>query len=943
MPYIGQGLQQGRRQLHTFTATASQTTFIASYTPGYVDVYQNGILLAPGDYTATSGTSVVLAVGAAVNDEITIIAQHLFSIADVVSASTGGTFAGDVTMTGNLTVQGTTITVDTNTAQTLAMGDADKIKLGDDGDLEIYHSGSDSFIDDTGTGSLILRSGTTYIQNAAGTKTSIATNAGAGQTLYFNNTSKFQTTDNGALVGDGLGTEVLTILANSGGESQLRFADGTTGTAAYQGRVEYEHTAGKLNLGAGGVTQVTIDSAGNMGLGTNSPTPTASNYDSASLHISQVGSSSVGAQIRFSTGATGHAAGDGTFMAQWADSHFYITNQESNSDIRFNAGGNADMVVFDGQNGNVGIGTDSPQSMLHVETSASDFVRLTSATGNNDVGIDFFKSTTRMWNIRNNGNNDYLYITPASINDSDAVLAINPNGNVGIGQINPSYKLEVSGTGDTVQYIANANPSGTQGRTLLIRDNYASSSQDSKISFSATSSPGQDVYLGKRTTSNAGYFHLTNSSGTEHMTVNMANGKVGIGTGNPAWKFTVEGSANDDWISRIYNTNTNGSGTLIRTDATSANDKIALGVYADSGYKMVVRSTGNVGIGTTTTTAGKVNVELAGVAITGDTDGATMGDTSIINLYNNNQTTNSTVMLLGTTSVGVLAQIASGIGFTRENSADWGTQLRFYTHETNTTDVDALRERMRIDSSGKVGIGTTSPSVGLEVRGDSTGDEISIKYSGTAGGHNSKYLFKDFRGQTNAGIYNNLQDDGVGSAAAHMQFYTSHGGTLSSQMAISRYGHVTTPNQPGCSVYNMGFSGSSSTWSSAGNGSVNGPIWTTNVHHNNGNHYNTSNGYFTAPTDGYYLCNLNVYGKKNTNHGDNTGYWWGYFQRNGANYTGNYIMEGYYNSGDYDQGASISAIIYLALNDTVRPYLGAYIHGISVYGPTTGFSCHLLG
>ncbi|MAI03285.1 MAG: hypothetical protein CMQ75_01985, partial [Gammaproteobacteria bacterium] len=116
MPYIGQGLQQGRRQLHTFTATASQTTFNVSYSPGYVDVYQNGILLAPSDYTATNGTSVVLGVGAAVSDEITIIAQHLFSVADVVSASTGGTFAGDVTMTGNLTVQGTTITVDTSTA-----------------------------------------------------------------------------------------------------------------------------------------------------------------------------------------------------------------------------------------------------------------------------------------------------------------------------------------------------------------------------------------------------------------------------------------------------------------------------------------------------------------------------------------------------------------------------------------------------------------------------------------------------------------------------------------------------------------------------------------------------------------------------------------------------------------------------------------------------------
>ena len=462
MPYIGQGLQQGRRQLHTFTATASQTTFIASYTPGYVDVYQNGILLAPSDYTATNGTSVVLAVGAAVSDEITIIAQHLFSIADVVSASTGGTFAGDVTMTGNLTVQGTTITVDTNTAQTLAMGDADKIKLGDDGDLEIYHSGSDSFIDDTGTGSLILRSGTTYIQNAAGTKTSIATNAGAGQTLYFNNTSKFQTTDNGALVGDGLGTEVLTILANSGGESQLRFADGTTGTAAYQGRVEYEHTAGKLNLGAGGVTQVTIDSAGNMGLGTNSPTPTASNYDSASFHIRQAGSSSVGAQIRFSTGATGHAAGDGTFMAQWADSHFYITNQESNSDIRFNAGGNSDMVVFDGQNGGVGINFSDPAStgaklaVMGIAGSNAVFVKGNAGSGTSwgmgiNAGSTSADASFRVYD--KDGSNSYLYVRG--------------DGNVGIGETSPENILHIKTSAAGGPQIELDSTSGTANSAFI--------------------------------------------------------------------------------------------------------------------------------------------------------------------------------------------------------------------------------------------------------------------------------------------------------------------------------------------------------------------------------------------------------------------------------------------------------------------------------------------
>jgi len=82
----------------------------------------------------------------------------------------------------------------------ITFGNNEKAKFGTGGDLEIYHSGSDSFIDDVGTGSLFIRSGTTYFQNADGTKTSIQTNSGAGQTIYFNNSPKLETTANGITV-----------------------------------------------------------------------------------------------------------------------------------------------------------------------------------------------------------------------------------------------------------------------------------------------------------------------------------------------------------------------------------------------------------------------------------------------------------------------------------------------------------------------------------------------------------------------------------------------------------------------------------------------------------------------------------------------------------------------------------------------------------------------
>lgn len=94
--------------------------------------------------------------------------------------------------------------------QGLRMEDSDKLTFGAGDDLQLYHDGSNSYIDDGGDGSIFIRSGTTYIQNAAGSKTSIATNAGAGQDIYHNNTVKLTTTANGITVSGGI------IIADAG-------------------------------------------------------------------------------------------------------------------------------------------------------------------------------------------------------------------------------------------------------------------------------------------------------------------------------------------------------------------------------------------------------------------------------------------------------------------------------------------------------------------------------------------------------------------------------------------------------------------------------------------------------------------------------------------------------------------------------------------------------
>ena len=109
MAYIGQSLSEGTRRVYTYVATASQTTFNAVYGVGAVDVYQNGILLAPADYTASNGTTVVLGVGAAFQDEITIVCHNTFSVSDTLSLS-GGTVSGAIRAPLFDTTQNTTKT-----------------------------------------------------------------------------------------------------------------------------------------------------------------------------------------------------------------------------------------------------------------------------------------------------------------------------------------------------------------------------------------------------------------------------------------------------------------------------------------------------------------------------------------------------------------------------------------------------------------------------------------------------------------------------------------------------------------------------------------------------------------------------------------------------------------------------------------------------------------
>jgi len=121
---------------YNYTATANQTSFSGnddntnalSYSTGMIIVTVNGIVYEDGtDYTATSGTSIIFTSGLELNDEVNVIAFTNHNLSnldyndltnkptiptDFVSAASGGTFSGNVAMTGDLTVDTNTLHVD---------------------------------------------------------------------------------------------------------------------------------------------------------------------------------------------------------------------------------------------------------------------------------------------------------------------------------------------------------------------------------------------------------------------------------------------------------------------------------------------------------------------------------------------------------------------------------------------------------------------------------------------------------------------------------------------------------------------------------------------------------------------------------------------------------------------------------------------------------------
>ena len=250
--------------------------------------------------------------------------------------------------------------------------------------------------------------------------------------------------------------------------------------------------------------------------------------------------------------------------------------------------------------GNIGIGTTSPQSKLHIETGSGgtynpntnhDDVTI---EGSGNIGLQLFSPNTSYQYIAfgdpNSVNAGYLrYYHGANemvfrTNGNDNMI-IDGNGNVGIATTSPRGKLQINGNGN----------SWNEGPSVRLWD--------------TTNSKGW--LIGNINNYTAGDFYIrtfssvnTNpTSSSQEFIIKHATGNVGIGTASPGAKLEVVGSLFFRDFVRGYV----GSGTTQYVGATwlNASDGVFYVRSADVN-KVVLDSNGNsylnggnVGIGTT--------------------------------------------------------------------------------------------------------------------------------------------------------------------------------------------------------------------------------------------------------------------------------------------------------------------------------------------------------
>ena len=454
----------------------------------------------------------------------------------------------------------------------------------------------------------------------------------------------------------------------------------------------------KLNNGATTVDVMDIISNGNVGIGTTSP--------SRKLHVH---ADSGSAYLQLTQAATGTTSNDGFQISMGAAQVNFINRENGN--MVFETNNTEKMRITN--TGNVGIGTTSPAHKLTINAlndttavgidfpSAHFDFAADSTSGYNtlfkmdDTGLDIgHDSTARALNLKT-GNLDRVTILG--------------NGNVGVGTTSPLAKLHTKSGNSGVGSV-------DTGTSAIIESNTTNYlrflSTDSSKAGLVWTTPGDnfaaylrygysDQLLEIGTANSNDSISFSTGNASEKMRI-LSSGNVGIGTTSPSAKLEIAGAGNQ----KLLINRTDGDNFFI--DAQNGqirmrgSDPIYMGV---SGDLLAITNT-NVGIGTTSP-GSKLHVQGTSFffdqAIFDDKVGiGTTSPSQKLEVSGNSLVTGT--QFIGDTFTKI-QQASGNLLLTNQSSSG---AIRFLTNST---------ERVRVDSSGNVGIGTTSPGDKLSIAG----------------------------------------------------------------------------------------------------------------------------------------------------------------------------------------------------------------------------------
>ena len=384
--------------------------------------------------------------------------------------------------------------------------------------------------------------------------------------------------------------------------------------------------------------------------------------------------------------------------------------------------------------GNVGIGTTSPDSLLHVsaDVTVANIGTITiegrpaGFLGDDIATIDFHNNGSKLADIRmergNAFNDSQLVFSTSDTGTLNDALIINEIGSVGIGTTSPGAKLDIVSASNQIKLST-----GTAG------DGYLNIGHFANGTFIGTY--GDDSGA-------ADLIRFGTHSGDERMRI-TSGGDVGIGTSSPSAKLEVANAAEGAYLiaggdnvnngrALVFTSSTSGvtNGALHTINAQSGNGVIAFSTASTE--RMRITSGGNVGIGTTSPDA-KLDV-----------NGGVNGTHAIFS-----------------------GQDGRGLKISTENTLnnDDGVVYDAQTSTGKHLFKIAGTERMRITSAGNVGIGTTNPSQKLSLPDNAKiglGDnaDLQIHHNGTVSAINNAV--------GNIQIYQNADD-------ADIQFFCDDG------------------------------------------------------------------------------------------------------------------------------------------------------------------------